>query len=126
MSKGIFGAATCDTMDGKLTLVVGGSTSRDVGNSATDKIMQVSRENFNGFSDVFTMKTKRTFSMPILTNSGRNLFIIGGTTEPIIDMYDMENRGICDRKIVKQLEDYLFFELGNYSTDFTLSACAFA
>lgn len=105
---------------------MGGSQTSAVGQSATNSISQISRENFNGLSQIFEMKVKRTFSMPILTNGGGSLFVIGGTAEPKIDLYDLEKKTPHSAKVVQQLEEYLFFELGNYSTDFTLSSCAFA
>jgi hypothetical protein len=44
------------------------------------------------------------------------LFIIGGCTAPEIDVYDMENdMKEFDLKQVKELEKYIFFELGNYT-----------
>lgn len=47
--------------------------------------------------------------------------------EPQIDVYDLENNmKEYDLKGVKELEEYLFTQLGNYTSDFSLSSCSFA
>lgn len=127
-STPLFGASpVVNPKDQNNVLIVGGSTGSDLSSTSSSSILKISCSDPSKVETVKTMRTGRTFAFPILTNFGKNLFIIGGCSQPQIDVYDLENEmKENDLKEIMELEEYLFDQLGNYTKDFSFSSCSYA
>ena len=126
--KSLFGASVVvKESDQDNILIVGGSTSQDIVGSSSSSILSMPAGNPDQVNEIKQMRTGRTFPFPILTNNQKNLFIIGGTQDQKIDVYDLEkDMSEMNLKEVQELEQYIFFELSNYTTDVSFSSCSFA
>lgn len=113
------------TKDKKSWLVVGGSTGSDFDGSATKDIREISSEGWSGNWNVkLTMKVPRTECFAILTGDDDKICIIGGTESPAIDIYAYEDFKPFDAKALRRIENNVFTQLCNVTTDINMKPCA--
>jgi hypothetical protein len=59
--------------------------------SKSKKILKLECSDPDSSVEIKTMKHGRAFSFPVLTNQGKNFFIIGGCKEQKVEIYDCSN-----------------------------------
>lgn len=125
LPQGLFGAAVIRTKDKQSWLVVGGSTGSNFDATATREIREIPSSGWSGNWNVkLTMKVPRTECFAILTGDDDKICVVGGTESPAIDIYSFEDYKPFDAKALHRIENNVFTQLCNVTTDINMKPCA--
>ena len=70
------------------------------------------------------MKVPRTECFAILTGDDDKICVIGGTESPVIDIYSYDNYTPFDTASLNRIENNVFAQLCNVTTDINMKPCA--
>ena len=124
----LYGATCTNALNGKDCYLIGGSTGANFNATATKDVRIMSRAQ-PGPSKVYEhMKVARYNAFAIITGMKNDqLFVVGGTEEPSIDIYDLKDTITTWKPAAtKAIESDLFVQLVSFTNDIRLSTCSYA
>jgi len=109
--------------------ILGGSTGADLDQTATSDIYMISRGEYIGMIHTGKMKVPRYSCFPMITGANdTELFVMGGTFEPEIDLYHLVEGKMkaWPEEKVTEIEKDLYIQLVSYTCDVPLKDCSYA
>lgn len=70
------------------------------------------------------MKVPRSECFAIVTGHDDQICVVGGTESPVIDLYSFENYAPLDAARIGRIENNVFTQLCNITTEISMKSCA--